>query len=541
MKEAGGLRAAVGCLRQSRMFNRCMLFRLNGRASQLFQFVIRLNGMRIIFGNPIFIALMLVVLIVSGCGNRAKKDLNHLLMELAGTDHTIDHDDWMTLENYLDGQKANFPEFYVDGKLDADEVREYIEDFFSHRRDAMKIDFSGMAVEPLKVNFYLERSGSMIAYDSPAGDGSFKAAIVQMLNNLPGNNADHKIYVVNSSINAYPKGFDQFVKDSNIFEATKGIGDPSFTDFGAIFDKILNSTKDDELSILVTDMIYSTKDMTGVNPKKVFAEAQGMTNSVFKSEVKKKSMLIVKMMGSYNGLYYPYNSPSKGVPYNGKRPYYIVIVGNNENIARLTQDENYEAFAQLSRLRGYENMYLFETDDVYEPYYSLLLSHPQIRGRFQPERGQGTQVTKLEGLKTDRNSGDIRLVLAVDLSKMLIADEYLTDVNNYVVDADDAVTIKEIRPVNKSDVTPAERKYAQSATHLFVLSVKEPKHEQKVRIKLLNRMPRWIASSSNDNDARVDATTTFGLKYLLQGIYDSYRRNSDGKPYYFEMDLNFSK
>jgi hypothetical protein len=178
---------------------------------------------------------------------------------------------------------------------------------------------------------------------------------------------------------------------------------------------------------------------------------------------------------------------------------------------------------------------------VYEPYYSLLLSHPQIRGRFQPERGQGTQVTKLEGLKTDRNSGDIRLVLAVDLSKMLIADEYLTDVNNYVVDADDAVTIKEIRPVNKSDVTPAERKYAQSATHLFVLSVKEPKHEQKVRIKLLNRMPRWIASSSNDNDARVDATTTFGLKYLLQGIYDSYRRNSDGKPYYFEMDLNFSK
>lgn len=541
MKAAGGLRAAVGCLRQSRMFNRCMLFRLNGRASQLFQFVKRLNGMRKIFGNLIFIALTLVVLIVSGCGNRAKKDLNHLLMELAGGDHTIDHDDWMTLENYLDGQKANFPEFYVDGKLDADEVREYIEDFFSHRRDAMKIDFSGMAVEPLKVNFYLERSGSMIAYDSPAGDGSFKAAIVQMLNNLPGNNADHKIYVVNSSINAYPKGFDQFVKDSNIFEATKGIGDPSFTDFGAIFDKILNSTKDDELSILVTDMIYSTKDMTGVNPKKVFAEAQGMTNSVFKSEVKKKSMLIVKMTGSYNGLYYPYNSPSKGVPYNGKRPYYIVIVGNNENIARLTQDENYEAFAQLSRLRGYENMYLFETDDVYEPYYSLLLSHPQIRGRFQPERGQGTQVTKLEGLKTDRNSGDIRLVLAVDLSKMLIADEYLTDVNNYVVDADDAVTIKEIRPINKSDVTPAERKYAQSATHLFVLSVKEPKHEQKVRIKLLNRMPRWIASSSNDNDARVDGTTTFGLKYLLQGIYDSYRRNSDGKPYYFEMDLNFSK
>jgi len=247
------------------------------------------------------------------------------------------------------------------------------------------------------------------------------------------------------------------------------------------------------------------------------------------------------MMGSYNGLYYPYNSPSKGVAYNGKRPYYIVIVGNNENIARLTQDENYEAFALLSRLRGYENMYLFETDDVYEPYYSLLLSHPQIRGRFQPERGQGTQVTKLEGLKQDRNSGDIRLVLAVDLSKMLIADEYLTDVNNYVVDADDAVTIKEIRPITKSDVTPAERKYIQSATHLFVLSANELKHDQEVEIKLLNRLPQWIEASSNDNDTKVDGSTTFGLKYLLQGIYNSYRKNSDGEPYYFEMELKFSK
>ena len=28
----------------------------------------------------------------------------------------------------------------------------------------------------------------MTPYDSPQGDGSFKAAIVQMLNNLPGNN-----------------------------------------------------------------------------------------------------------------------------------------------------------------------------------------------------------------------------------------------------------------------------------------------------------------------------------------------------------------
>ena len=497
--------------------------------------------MKKILCSWVILSFMTVTAFLVSCGNSAKKDLNHLLLELAGDDAVIDHDDWMTIESFLDSQKAHFKEFYEGGKLDKDEVKEYIEDFFSRGREAKKIDFVGMNDEPIKINFFLERSGSMIAYDSPQGDGSFKAAIVQMLNNLPGNNSQHKIYVVNSSINPYPQGIQQFVNDNDIFATTKGIGDPSYTDFGAIFNQRLNKTKDDEISILMTDMIYSTKNMVGVNPQKVFAEAQSMTNTVFKDEVKKKSMLIVKMMGSYDGLYYPYNSPSKGTAYHGKRPYYIVIVGNNENIARLTTDPDYGSFAKLSELKGYQNMYLFESDDVYEPYYSLLLSHPKIRGRFQPERGQGTQIKDIEGVKQDRNSGDVRLVLAVDLSKMLIDEDYLTDIRNYKIESDDKITIEEIRPITKADITPAEKKYIGSATHLFILSFEKLSNNQDVDIKLMNHLPAWVAASSSDDDTTVDSKTTFGLKYLLQGIYNSYQKKSDGEPYYFELELEFKR
>lgn len=487
-----------------------------------------------------FALLVAIITLILGCGNRAKKNFNHLLMELAGSDYTIDRQDWTTIANFLEKQKTHFEDFFENGTIDKEEVKEYIESFFSKRRGAQKINFIGMESGTIKVNFFLERSGSMIAYDAPQGDGTFKAAIVQMLNNLPGSNENHKIYVVNNSINPYPHGVKQFVNDNNIFEATRGIGDATYTDFGIIFDKILNQTKNDELSILVTDMIYSTKNMKGVNPQKVFAEAQSMTNTVFKDEVKKKSMLIVKMIGSYDGLYYSYNA-TKGMPYHGKRPYYIVIVGNNENIARLTTDSAYDAFAHLSKLKGYENMYLFETDDVYQPYYSLLLSHPEIRGRFQPERGQGYQITDIEDVKSDKDSGVIQLVLAVDLSKMLIDNNYLTDINNYEVEADDAIKIKEIRPIRKTDVTPAERKYIGTATHLFVLQLNELRHNQEVEIKLLNRLPHWIAASSNEDDTQVDAKTTFGLQYLLQGIYNSYQKMSDGQPYYFKMELEFEK
>ena len=110
---------------------------------------------------------------------------------------------------------------------------------------------------------------------------------MQLLNNLPGK--DNRLFVVNDGVHPYPKGIDEFVRSVNIFESTKGIGDASYTDFGRIFRELLENTSDDELSVLVTDMIYSTREMAGVNPMKIFADAQGMTQAVFKDETRRRS------------------------------------------------------------------------------------------------------------------------------------------------------------------------------------------------------------------------------------------------------------
>jgi len=317
------------------------------------------------------------------------------------------------------------------------------------------------------------------------------------------------------------------------------VGEKGYTDFRQIFDNILNRTTDDQVSILVTDLIYSVRDMQGVNPQRVFSEIEGMTNAVFKSEVKRKSLLVVRMTGSYNGPYYSYDNSVK--PFAGRRPYYIIIVASNANMARLTRDATLRTFADMERMRGYDNMCLMTADDIYKPYYSFLLSNDDVRGRFRPERGQDSQVRSLKGVEADRNSGDIQLALAVDLSHMFIDQRYLTDVSNYVVEADDGVRIKEIRKVNRRDITPAEKKYLGSATHIFVLQASAVTHEQDVKIKLLNRLPQWIAASSTDSDLKPDGMTTFGLKYLLGGIFDSYNRNADDDHAYFELDLELDK
>lgn len=492
------------------------------------------------------LALGLCFLSLSSCSKKGDKELNKLLVELADADMTIDREDWERLEDYLDANQAHFKAWYADGQLNVDLVKQHIRDLFERRHAEKPIKFVGIGgAEHLKVNFYLERSGSMTPYDAKTGDGSFKRAIVQLLNSLPNANDENSMYVVNSSIEPYPQGFSNFVRDTNIFESTKGIGDPSFTDFGAIFHQLINQTKDNELSILVTDMIYSTKSMVGVNPQKVFAEAHGMISSVFKAAVKDKSMLIVKMRGSYDGPYYSYNSPSSGKRYSGYRPYYIIMVGDNDNIARLSADTEYSAFAKLAELPGFENQYLFTTEEVYEPYYTILLHSKESRGRFKPERGQTRRITDIEDVELDANSGDFQLAVAVNLKGMFVDEGYLLNPQNYDVEANDNFVIKAIKPLDKSDLTQSEKKYASSATHVLVLSTNNLTTAQEVSVKLKNQLPQWVANSSSDDDTNLAASsfssTTFGLRYLLEGIYSSYQKEAEGKPYYFELELNIKK
>lgn len=455
-----------------------------------------------------YVAFLALTLSVASCGNGSRKEFNKLLLELADADQTIDGNDWQKIADFLDRNKAHFKEFYDHGQIDVDDVEGYISDFFEHRRPSKHIAFQGIGAKQPTFHIYVERSGSMTPYDSRDGDGSFRAAIMALQNNLPGT------------------------------ATIDSVGEKGYTNFQQIFDQILNRTNEDQVSILVTDLIYSVKDMQGVNPQRVFSEIEGMTNAVFKSEVKNKSMLVVRMMGSYNGPYYSYDNSVK--PFAGRRPYYIIIVASNTNMVRLTHDATLRTFADMERMRGYDNMCLMTANDIYKPYYSLLLSNRDVRGRFRPERGQDTQIRSLTGVEPDRNSGDIQLALAVDLSHLLIDQHYLTDVSNYEVKADDDVRIKEIRKIEKADMTPAEKKYLGTATHIFVLQAASIGHGQEVEIKLLNRMPQWIGAASTDNDLTPDANTTFGLKYLLGGIYDSYNRNADDH-YYFELELELDR
>jgi hypothetical protein len=139
----------------------------------------------------------------------------------------------------------------------------------------------------------------------------------------------------------------------------------------------------------------------------------------------------------------------------------------------------------------------------------------------------------------------LQIEVAVNLGKMLIDSDYLTDAKNYLVRSEDKIEIMSIRPITADDRNANNKKYLDRATHIITLKTSGLKQDQDVSIRLLNRLPEWIATSSTDDDTNLAAegfaNTTFGLRYLLQGIYDSYKKLSDGEPYYFELKLKMKR
>lgn len=492
----------------------------------------------IIFYASAVILTLLLTVFWGSCADRSKGELNKLLLDVADADGDISSGDWQELSAFFETNRAHYPEFYDGDELNVEYVKNYVTEFFADRRPPKEITFSGVVGKQVVVDFYLERSGSMTGYDNADVDGAFKAAIVGMMNKVPDNVS--RLFIVNGTVNEYPEGTSKFLQDNDIFEATKGIGDPSYTDFREIFDILLNKTGNNSLSVLFSDMIYSTRDMQGINPQKVFSEAKGMTNAVFKEPSANRSMLVVKLNGMFSGQYYSYNNAVSR--YRGNRPFYVVMVADNSVMSRLANDKELGALAKVETLPGYENMYLFASPDIFKPHYTLLLSHPSIRGRFRTVRGQQEAITNIDDVEIDRNSGDIQLVLAADLSGVLADSRSLLNPANYKVSADDEVVIQQITPIDEhKDLTAAEKKYAGNATHLFILRMKSFTNDQEISISLRNVLPEWVSQTSIDDDTTPDAHSTFAFGYLMQGIYDAYTRNVKGEPAYFTMTLKLEK
>jgi len=394
---------------------------------------------------------------------------------------------------------------------------------------------------------YIESSGSMLGYDSNYTKGECKSAITTLLNRIPDEDRKESLfYIVNDNVYRNDKTLEDFITSkNNIFESDSG--NKAFTDFACIFDTLLSHTKDNELSILVSDLTYSTKEMKDNNRERILHEVEDLMTVIFKKN-KDKDILLIKMESDFNGDYYVYNRPNKGLFYKGNRPYYFVFVAKHDVMRKIFTNPKYKAFSNYGSLKGYKNSYMFAAPETSTPYYSVVLdkgykkyskSTTMSSCAEQDIKGQIHAIEKV----IPGNGDSIHIPFNIDLS--MISHEQQIDKTKYKIDSDPKSDYKicSIDPIEHNE-----------ATHRIVIHTTKNKFQNKdnIKISMPRTFPEWITESSmdddrlfikrnkiKDDDDKSFSEKTFALEQMCRGVYNAYYGNDANN--IFEIQIKTKK
>ena len=426
-----------------------------------------------------------------------------------------------------------------DGKVEESALLAYIKRNRTYRKLAKDgktptINLSGAvaSTKPLRLKLYLEASGSMFPYDAPGGSGAFKRTLNDVLTEFDAINPNQgKLYVVNTEVNDLGLSLPQFFKEKNIFTVAKTKGKTNNTDFERIFSDILRTTSGNDLSILVSDLIYSDPSLAGMSAQKTLDAASSLLSTVFNPYANTHSMLVIKLKADFDGTYYSWNNAKK--KYAGERPYYLCLIGRNETMQQLYQDQTYQTIRRFDQLPGYTDSWFFGRDTkAIAPFYTVLVNDPARKGRFKRSdeevRNHSKAVHELTDVQSDVKDKSLTIPVAVDLSTLRLPVSLLTDASQYVVEGKDNFRVSAVQTYSGANAT----------THKLLLTTDKPARGERTATIRLRRQfpPRWIANTNTTNDATPDANSTFGIQNLLQGVERAYNPNNQTE--YFTLTIN---
>ncbi|MFD2933443.1 tellurite resistance TerB family protein [Spirosoma flavum] len=497
-----------------------------------------------------FCLLSLLVLSVgwlSGCSGPVD-EVNSQISDALTNDNQLDATEAQAIRSLLIKERKDLKDedktaklYKADGSIDDDALSTYIKRTIDYRKLAKDgktptVSLVGAVTssKPLRLKVYLEASASMFPYDAPSGNGAFKRTLNDVLTEFDAvNPGQGKLFVVNTEVNDLGLSLPQFFKEKNIFTVAKTKGKTTSTDFEGIFSEILRNTSGDDLSVLVSDLIYSDPSLTGMSAQKTLDAASSLLTTVFNPYSSTHSMLVVKLKSDFDGTYYSWNNAKK--KYTGERPYYLCLIGRNETLQRLYQDQTYQTIRQFDQLPGFTDSWFFGRDTkAVTPFYSLLVTDPARKGHFKRSneevRSHAKAIHALDDVQPDVTDKSLAIPVAVDLSALRLPASLLTDASQYVVEGKDNFKVSAVQTYEGANGT----------THKLLLTTNKPARGERTATIRLRRQfpPHWVANTNTTNDASPDANSTFGIQNLLQGVERAYNPNNQTEYFTLTITLN---
>lgn len=391
--------------------------------------------------------------------------------------------------------------------------------------DSVSVTQNHVSVSPT-IKVYVENSGSMDGYVKGATD--FENAVYSYLSDIQ--HADLGVRTdslatkntlvlnyINSEVLQQRPDVKEFIEalepaDFKIKGGKRGISDMS-----NIIDTIISHTADNDVSILVSDCIFSPgkkyKDKDNAD-EYIVAQQIGIKSHIVEklAESPNFSIIVLRLTSQFRGIYY--NKFDDKQLINNERPFFMWLMGDRDYLNNILRKVN------LNQIKGggVKNMFMISKPLTVIP-YSISLPQPG-NGKYEIARIEKNTITNA---KTEGRGVDCRFQIGilVNFSSLLLPDEYLMNPNNYSVSSK-AYGIE----ITKYSGSNSQKGY----THMIKLNLLQPVVSKgSVKISLLNTFPQWIDDYTDESGLDINAPCamekTYGLKHLLGGVYDAYASN----------------
>lgn len=400
-----------------------------------------------------------------------------------------------------------------------------------------QIDVVGAQLFAPEIKVFVENSASMDGY--VAGITGFENAVYSYLakiqgadlgvipDSLPQNKNVMVLNYINSKIIEQNPNIDAFIRALEPIAFKNKGGNRGTTDISQILRTIVEQTDDNDISIFVSDCIFSPgRAYAREDDAKEYLTSQkvGITTT-FSSKLNDRdgsdfSVAVMRLTSNFRGYYYDrLDAPH---PYDGIRPYYIWLMGSREHIANLLKAINVD---EISEFKDSGLKVFIASNNSLDGACYEVLANGKGTGKFRKkDKYTIANVKPAKNRSAGRggcSSGSeyiFKLPIGVDLSNVLLSDSYLLNPDNYDVSSQDyRIEIDKNAPGSKYSHT------------LMLISESKIIPQGEVSITLKNVMPDWFNDYSVTEDTMViDPEKTFGLSYLMNGVVEAYSNKNIG-------------
>ncbi|WP_299681162.1 hypothetical protein [uncultured Dokdonia sp.] len=473
--------------------------------------------------------LLGILMFLNSCTTDPTDELNKKISIALRNDNTIDESEWNSLVKYTMKNKQDLAVLIGENNtINNDELHNLIISISKKKRHKNEVVIFNPEINAIddienkgaKINFYFENSGSMNGYLT--GDNFNK----NMHRIIDKNDPDFTPYFVNTREYKTSNLLDK-IDNKNI--RTQGT---SSSDHEFIFTNAIKNAIGDNLSIVVTDGIYSTSDgnvnIVEVDIEKAFVSAL-RGNAI--------ETVVLKLSSNYKGTYYT-ESNCDNVSIDQQRPYYILLFGSKEII-----DSALKNTVIIEELSGFMEQARFFLTDNLKYDYTILTQGEEKKGSFKKVgRGGNGLVKEIEDAERFNRGGEnyLQFAIAINYLGVPTSPSYVLDKENYRIEGDTQYIIEEIKTIDSLSKNSATYRAIEKInenenvilSHLITIKA-DYNVTGELEIILENNLPSWIKNTGIENDCDIenDRGKTFAFDNLMTGISKAYKKVSKSDEY----------